>query len=161
MTLHRLESWQLSGQIGVQTAHRSGSAWIHWVENNRQYTITLLGPLGTPHLTLRGQPGSVTLTTADGHYDRATTPEQLLAQQSDWRLPLSSLFFWIRGLPSPHTPYEAQYDPFHRLRLLRQQNWLIHYPHDVHSPSDLPEKIILRSPTMTIKIIIYHWDTDH
>jgi outer membrane lipoprotein LolB len=160
MRSDHMQDWQLNGKVAVQTAHETISAFINWTEKRgQQYTITVLGPLGTHRIQLIGQPGIATLITADGHRYTTNHAEQLFAQHGGWDLPLSNLHFWIRGLPVPGVSHrQTQYDANHRLRLLNQQGWLIYYPRYMPvGDMDLPEKLIIRSSAITAKIVINRW----
>ena len=156
--LSHITYWQLKGKIAIVTAHKSGSAIVNWTENKQSFTISLLGPLGTSSLTLTGQPGYVTLNTADGKRYTAKSPEQLLVQEWKWHIPVSSLQFWVRGLPVPSIPSNSQFDHAHRLLSLTQQGWNIQFLNYMRiGKIDLPSRLSVSSPTITTKIVIYEW----
>ena len=156
--LTHLQNWQLNGKIAVVTANDSGSATVDWVQNQKHFNISLLGPLGTNGLKLSGQPGLVTLETADGKHFTAKSPEQLLAQQWGWNVPVSNLNYWVRGLPVPGMPHNSQFDAYHRLSNLTQQGWNIQYlGYETIGQLDLPNKIFITSSALRTKIIVYHW----
>ena len=125
--LNRIQSWQINGKIGVQTAQDSGSATVDWIQNQQNYSVSLLGPLGTNGLKLSGQPGKVTLDMSDGKHFTASNPEELLAKQWGFNLPVSYLRYWIRGLPVPSLPVNSQFDTSHRLTDLMQQGWHVQF----------------------------------
>ena len=152
------ESWQLNGKIAVQTAQDSGSATILWIENHDRYNVSLYGPLGTQGLKLTGQPGHVTLITADGKRFIAESAEQLLAENWGFHLPLSNLRYWIRGLPVPGIPHDSRFDNQHRLIFLNQQGWRVEFQDYVATKTiDLPNKLLINSATLKTKIVIYQW----
>ncbi len=157
-TLQQLQSWQIYGKIAVQTTEESGSATVDWQQNQQVYLITLSGPLGATGLKLQGQPGSVTLETANGKIFHAASPEQLLAEQWGFNLPVSYLKFWVRGLPVPSLPHQSQFDAYHRLTDLTQQGWHIQYLSYTNlGQIDLPERISVTSSLLKAKMIIYNW----
>jgi outer membrane lipoprotein LolB len=157
--LSRIQGWQLNGKIAVQTSRDSGSATVDWLQRNGSYTVSLLGPLGTSGLKLSGHPGSVTLETSDGKRFTASNPEELLAKQWGFNLPVSYLRYWIRGLPVPGIPSSDHFDPSHRLTDLSQQGWQVQYLSYTRSNNiDLPSKMFISSPTLKVKIIIYSWN---
>jgi len=158
--LNRIQSWQLNGKIGVQTAQDGGSATIDWTQNQQQYTISLSGPLGTNAVRLTGRPGYVTLISANGKQASASTPEQLLAQQLGWNVPVSSLHYWIRGLPVPGVPANTQFDAYHRISDMTQQGSHIQFLSYINTNGiELPQKIFITAPNLRTKIIIYNWNT--
>ena len=157
-TLSHLQNWHLNGKIAVQTTEDSGSATVDWVQNNNSYTVSLLGPLGANGLKLTGQPGLVTLTMADGKRFTASNPEELLAKQWGFHLPVSYLRYWIRGLPVPGVAASNQFDASHRLMNLTQDGWQVQFLNYTHSHNlDLPSKLFITSSTTKVKILIYSW----
>lgn len=159
--LARLQSWQLSGKIAVQTAQDSGSATIDWTQHAGQYSISLLGPLGSGGFKLSGNPREVTVITAEGKQFHAASPEQLLAQTWGFHLPVSYLNYWIRGLPAPVPIANTQYDAYGRLSELKQQGWSIRFQSYTHAGNlDLPSRLAMTSPELNIKMVIYQWQVE-
>ena len=156
--LERIQNWQINGKIAVKTPKDSGSASVNWSQRQRNYSIALAGPLGSHQLNLTGQPGRVTLQTSEGKRASASSPEQLLAKNWGFNLPVSSMRYWVRGLPVPGIPAKTQFDSYRRLTSLSQQGWNIQFQSYVnHGGVDLPNRLSLYSPAMQVKIIIYQW----
>ena len=156
--LSHLQSWQLSGKIGVQTAQDSGSANVDWTQNYARYNVSLSGPLGAGALKLTGQPGMVTMDTANGQHFTANNPEQLLAQHWGFHLPVSNLNYWVRGLPVPGVPHVSHFDAYNHLASLEQQGWHVQYlSYTTSYGIDLPDRISITSPTLKTKIVIHQW----
>lgn len=157
--LNRLQSWQLNGKIAVQTPQDSGSATVDWMQSNSRYAVSLYGPLGTNGLKLSGQPGSVTLVMSDGKRYTANNPDELLAKRWGFHLPVSYLHYWIRGLPVPSLPSNSQFDASHRLVSLTQQGWQVQFlSYMSNGIIDLPEKLVITSSSLKVKIIVYRWN---
>jgi outer membrane lipoprotein LolB len=158
---NHIQDWQINGKIAVQTAQDSGSATLDWTQRNKQYTISLLAPLGAGGLKLTGQPGQVQLQAANGKHYSATSAEELLTQHWGWKLPVSSMAYWVKGLPAPDSTYQAQFDQYHRLTQLSQQGCDIRFLGYVNTSSiDLPGKIAISSPAIKAKLIIYTWNIE-
>lgn len=156
--LSQIVNWQLNGKIAVQTAQDSGSALVAWAKRAGSYNVSLTGPLGAHGLTLIGEPGHVTLETGDGKRFTADNPEQLLAKQWGFNLPVSNLNYWVRGLPVPGIPFDGQFDAENRLTQFTQQGFDIRYSaYTEHGQFDLPSKMTITSSTLKTKLIIYKW----
>lgn len=152
-----IENWQINGKVAIQTNKNSGSASVDWSQHQDHYVISLMGPLGANALKLIGNPGSVTMQTANGKSQTASTGEQLLAQQG-YHLPVSSIRYWVRGLPVPNIPATKQFDASKRLSLMVQQGTRIQYLSYTNvGKIDLPDKIFITSPSLQVKLIIYKW----
>ena len=95
-----LDGWQISGKVGIRAPRDSGSGTLFWLQRQDYFDIRLSGPLGRGAARLTGREGNVLLEVANqGRYE-AESPEALLEEQLGWRLPVSHLFWWVRGLPA-------------------------------------------------------------
>jgi outer membrane lipoprotein LolB len=158
-SLSNIHSWRLNGKIAVQTTRDSGSATVDWVQNRNQFSISLLGPLGSNGLKLSGQPGRVNLQTSDGKNYSASSPEQLLAEKWGFHLPVSNMNYWIRGLPAPGPSANTRFDSYGRLSELVQQGWDVQYQSYSHiGRMELPERISITSSSLKVKIVVYQWN---
>lgn len=157
-TLNQVKNWRVEGKIAVNTAQDAGSATLQWSQQQNRYRISLFGPLGANHLSLYGQPNHVVLIASNGKRYTAGSPEQLLAQQWGFHVPVSNLVYWIRGLPVPSIPYQSQLDPYNRLATLHQAGWVIHFSDYTRARGvDLPTRIFAKSRTLSTKMLIYRW----
>jgi outer membrane lipoprotein LolB len=156
--LLRLDQFQVNGKLAARTAQDAGSAVVDWQQRGNQYAIALSGPLGAHAMQLTGAPGNVTLKTSDGQRFHANSPEQLLAERFGFRLPVSNINYWIRGLPVPGVPADTTFDSAHRLTKLVQQGWDIAYLNYTKvNGIDLPQKMAIDSAALQVKIVIYQW----
>ncbi len=159
-TLAKLQNWEISAIMAVRTHpdNEGGSANLTWQQRNQAYDIMLYGPLGIGAIKIYGQPGHVSLETAEGKQFNAASPELLLAQQTGWQLPVSDLLYWIRGLPAKGSPSNMQFDSSHHLRHLNQSGWRIDYlRYSAVNQMDVPTKLTLENSRIKIKIIVNEW----
>lgn len=156
--LNKIQNWDVSGKIAVQTPNDSGSASVDWAQNHSSFNISLTGPLGSGGMKLSGHPGNVTLITADGKSYTSSSPEQLLTEKWGFHLPVSNLKYWIRGLPAPGSVGNTQFDAYGRLSELSQQGWRVRYlGYSRINGIDLPTKIFANSKALNVKMMIYNW----
>lgn len=159
-SLSNITKWNIQGMIAVhnQAKNTSVSANLSWQQNNQYYTMLFYGPMGAGSQKLTGGPGKVVLEMGDGKKVTAKSPEALLASQTGWRLPVSSLYYWIRGLPVPNLPAEKKFDTYNHITQLNQQGWVIQYlRYTSVNQMDLPTKILVMNPEMNVKMIISQW----
>lgn len=153
-----LKNWHIAGKIGIRTPKESVSASLQWVQNNKDYTIRLFGPLGANGLTLIGNPYHVNMTTSNGQSVTASSPEKMIALQTGWKLPVSHLYYWIRGMAVPHLPAQIKWDAHHHLSELTQEGWHIQYLAYTNAHNiDLPSKLSMDTSELHLKIIISEW----
>lgn len=156
--LSNIQNWDLKGLIAIRNSRDAWSANWQWHQAPKGYNISLVGPLGSHSMQLTGTSTSVLLETSDGKKLKSTSPEALLEQQLGWRLPISNLYYWIRGLPVPGVAAEKQFDSSNRLSVLVQQGWRIQYArYSSINHVNLPSKMILNNSALNVKIIINQW----
>jgi len=159
-TLSNIENWDLDAMIAIRNNAKNdaGSASMKWQQVRNNYNISLFGPLGTNSVKLTGRPGRVTMETANGQRSNAATPEMLLTEKTGWNIPVSSLYYWVRGIPVPNMPAQKKYDNYNHLISLQQQGWRIQYLNYTNVKQiDMPTKIFLSDSNLSVKIIINQW----
>lgn len=155
--LEALDTWTAAGKVGIRTPDDSQSANLDWTQRADQYRISVSGPWGTGRNTLKGNGRQVTLTNGDGTF-QAPTPEELMAQQMGWSLPLSSLVYWVRGLPDPRSPHRTSEDDVGFPATMDQAGWHIDYRD--WSQADglwLPRRIVMTYDDLRTTLVINRW----
>jgi len=157
--LAAIKSWQINGKIAVRTPKDSGSATIDWQQRHQRFLISLTGPLGSHNLKLTGEPGLVTAQSADGKHASANSAEQLLAEQWGFKVPVSRLNYWVRGLPAPGVASRTHFDASgNKLDQLVQQGWLVQFlSYKSVNGIELPNKIFISSAALKVRMMIYQW----
>ncbi|MES2218113.1 MAG: lipoprotein insertase outer membrane protein LolB [Pseudomonadota bacterium] len=160
-TLSSITRWNISGMIAIRNPKDNVSASIHWKQTHKNYALDLFGPMGTNAFKLTGSPHQVSLQNPHGQMFYASSPEQLLVQQTGWNLPVSNLYYWIRGLPVPGVPAQKHLDAYNHITQLDQEGWQIQYLRYTSTNSiDLPTKIFMRSNGLSVKLIISQWQVN-
>ncbi|MFA6408916.1 MAG: lipoprotein insertase outer membrane protein LolB [Gammaproteobacteria bacterium] len=153
--LKNINSWNITGAISVQHGNDVDTAHYTWLQKKDSYALTLSGPLNLGSIYINGNSQEVTLIKSQKEKYSAKTPEELLQKTLGWSLPISGLAYWIKGMPSPKTPYSLKLDSFNHLAYLKQQGWSIQYQDFmVQNGVDLPRKIALQKAGLRIKIVV-------
>jgi outer membrane lipoprotein LolB len=156
--LSAIKSWNLKAAIALHTSKEADSGSLQWHQELDHYSFLLMGPLGSSSILLTGSPDQVELITPQGKKFYAKSAEILLEQQTGWRLPVSELAFWIRGLPAPGVGAKKQFDSFHRLTVLEQAGWRIQFlRYTTVNHVDLPTKIFLNYPSLSVRLVVTQW----
>lgn len=157
--LSQINHWQLRGAIAVKTPKKAFTASISWQQKlGKRYLINIMGPLSVGATRLSGRPGLVVLQQANAKPIQASSPEQLLQQNAGWSLPVSNLYYWIRGLPAPGAVQAKQFDRYGHLKTLQQQGWSIQYlRYTGVGRYDLPSKLEMRRQGVFVKLIVSSW----
>ena len=153
-----LDGWQISGKVGIRAPKDSGSGTLFWLQRQDYYDIRLSGPLGRGAARLTGREGNVLLEVANQGRYQAESPEALLEEQLGWRLPVSHLFWWVRGLPAPDSKSRVTLDTDSHLARLEQDGWQLQYlSYTEQNGYRLPERIKLHGTDLDITLVIKDW----
>ncbi|WP_068829829.1 lipoprotein insertase outer membrane protein LolB [Pseudomonas sp. BMS12] len=153
-----LDGWQINGKVGIRAPKDSGSGTLFWLQRQDYYDIRLSGPLGRGAARLTGREGNVLLEVANQGRYQAESPEALLEEQLGWRLPISHLLWWVRGLPAPGSKSRVTLDASSHLARLEQDGWQLEYlSYTEQNGYDLPERIKLHGSNLDITLVIKDW----
>ena len=156
--LTALQQWQLIGRLGIQTEDEGWHASLNWTQQHQQYTILLVAPLGQGTIQLQGNEQQVTLNTGEEKELLASKPEILLYQEFGWRVPVSSLRYWVLGLPAPGAARQ-ELDDYGRLSRLYQNDWEIQFiDYEMQGNLELPSKIFINNHHAKVRLVINRWE---
>ena len=158
--LIQLDRWKIKGRTAIIQGTEGWNVDLKWQEDAETYQIKLIGPFAQGGAKLEGNKESVTLTLNDGKQYTALTPEELITKVIGWKLPVSALQHWVKGIPYPKTKIDfMEFDNRGRLTHLIQEQWdieLLRYiPFENYT---MPAKIFIKHPELSIKLIIIDWD---
>jgi len=160
LDLSEINNWVLSGRVAIINDDESWFLSMNWQFHDNKYILDLSGPFGAGHAQLTGTSEGVILVDADQNYFYADSPDRLLEEVTGVRMPVNSLFYWIRGLPNWKIKKEKQkIDLFGRLQQLEQDGWRVRFKRYVDVlKRELPQKIFIDGHNLTVKIFVDEWD---
>jgi len=159
--LKKLKNWTAVGAASIETKKPEKTIQVHvlWKQKNKNYELNLFGPFGVGGTVLTKKPHKVILQDSNGNLHFAKNPESLMQQELGWHMPVSNLIYWVRGLPAPTKIQLQNFDKYHHLVNLRQNNWKIQYlQYSGFNGIDLPTDILLSNPLMKIHLAIRIWE---
>jgi outer membrane lipoprotein LolB len=156
--LAQLHAWNISGHLGIQTEKEGWHISFRWQQDDGLYHIVLSNPLGQTAAELQGTPQGVTLLLANGRSIAASDPDQLVAQQLGWRVPIKGLYYWVRGLPIPDVAEVHGLDQEGHMQWLKQSGWRISYRgYGDYLGKVLPTKIFIDNDDLKVRLMIDEW----
>lgn len=157
--LSQITQWNIKGALGINDSKQAWSSSVYWQQfNQNNFNLRLFGPIGVGTLDIKGTPSQTTLTTAQNKTFTAENVDLLLEQQTGWLLPISNLYYWVRGIPVPNLPADEKFDDYHHLTELSQQGWNIQFQRYTSvNGIDLPSKIFLQYQQFKIRLIVSQW----
>ncbi|WP_367606928.1 lipoprotein insertase outer membrane protein LolB [Legionella sp. W05-934-2] len=153
-----VSSWELNGAMAVKSPKKSFTATVNWLQRGGgQYQIRMLGPLGSGALVINKSGSAVTIQDGPKKFS-SNSADKLFLQQTGVALPVSNLFYWVRGLAAPGAVDSTKRDAYNHLTMLKQAGYSIQYLSFTSvNGTDLPSKIQLTGRGLSIKFIIKHW----
>ncbi len=154
-----IDQWQVQGKLGVRLPDNSGSVYFNWKQRPKDFAIHLSGPLGQGTTWIRGNDRHVSLEQPNQPTILAKTPEELMQKGLGWWLPISELYYWVRGISAPQsTPTKQVHYDDGSLKQLEQDGWQLEYSrYKSVSGWSLPSKVIARQQDIKLTFIIKNW----
>jgi len=160
--LATIESFSLKGRLGVikNTKPKSVSARLMWQHAAQKDNIDVYSPLSTKVANIINTPEQITYTDSKQTIT-AKDVESLTQKTLGFALPLASLTDWAVGQPSDDSLVEEMsWDAFGRITTLKQNGWHIQYKDYQNTEGYfLPKKVFLKTPGLSIKLVIDKWFT--
>ena len=172
--LTSVSAWTLAGRIAAHngagvdsaggtdadgTATVNISATLHWTQQASGYSIDVIAPFGQGAIRLEGNSDGVMLRLADGRQLSAANPDSLLYDHTGLHLPITSLRFWVLGVPDPTSEARKAIDDTGRTLWLEQSGWRIEFLRYTQvNGLDLPGKLVITNPPMHMRLVIDRWE---
>lgn len=159
--LYRLQQWSIHGHLAVQAGGEGWSATLYWDQDNQDYTLRFIAPLGQGTYQLSGDEGKAKLLTADNKVYRATDAEHLLQDNLGWNVPLHGLKYWVRGVPEPGVMTDnLLLDDKGRMTDLQQSGWRISISrYSEFNGKELPSKLFMQNDRFQLRLVVLDWKT--
>lgn len=155
--LQKITSWDIRGSMGIKQAQQNQIVNVGWQQQGSNYHITLSGPLSLGRVTIDGSPQQVALRKSTEQVYTAKNPETLIAEQTGLRIPISNLYYWVRGIPAPGT-HKATFDSANRITSLSQNGWQVNYlSYQNVQGIDLPRLIQFSQGDTAVRLAITRW----
>ncbi len=161
--LDAVQSWRLSARMIV--SDNDENAWqldVNWRQQAERYDIHISGPLGMGKVHLQGGEDGVFLYDSEGAAYYAQEPEHLLLEHTGVFMPVTSLYYWVRGLPDPgiDAVQIPQLDAWGRLTHLRQNGWSVDMKRYVQVDNlQLPDKLFIHNQqNIEVRMVMDKWE---
>jgi len=135
------------------------NASLHWVQDGARSEVTLEGPLGVGGAQLTATGDELTVVTSRGERVESEAAHAELAARLGFDPPLSSLRYWVLGVPDPARPASESLDPVQqRLSGLTQDGWHVEYQsYESAAGEALPARLTLVRDTVRVRLLVDGW----
>ena len=159
--LYRFQRWSIHGHLAVQAGDEGWSATLYWDQDNQNYMLRFVAPLGQGTYHLSSDEGKVMLLTPDNKVYRATDAAHLLQDNLGWSVPLQGLKYWVKGVPEPGiTTDNLLLDDQGRMTDLQQSGWRISIlSYGEFSGMELPSRLFMQNDRFKLRLAVLDWKT--
>jgi outer membrane lipoprotein LolB len=166
--LQARDHFALKGRVAVAAGKDGFNATLHWTQNGTRSQVSLEGPLGAGGVQITADGTNLSIVNSHGdHLDSDAARAELVARLG-FDPPLSSLRYWILGVPDPAMPSKEGVDPQQqRLQSLEQDGWQIAYGSYMTgsagsagpSGAALPAKMTVQRSGVRVRLIVDGWSS--
>ena len=157
--LQSLAHFQLHGRVAVAAGGEGFNANLRWTQDGARSEVTLEGPLGVGGAQLTAMGDELTVVTSRGERIESTAAHAELTARLGFDPPLSSLRYWVLGVPDPAQPSTESLDPAQqRLSGLTQGGWHVEYQsYEFAGREALPARLTLQRDTVRVRLLVDGW----
>lgn len=156
--LQALDPYELAGRVAVAAGNEGFSAHLSWKQQGARSTVQLNGPLGIGGLHVVAEGATLHVETSKGERLASDEAREELRDKLGFEPPLSSLRYWLLGVPDPQLPASETLGADQRLTALVQDGWQIVYPDYLDADGYfLPRRLTIRRGDVRVRLIVYRW----
>lgn len=163
--LVKLQQWSISGRLSVYSGDDGGQVDYAWRQfNATDYDIRLQAPLGAGTTWIKGREQGVSLRTSGGDVLFDTDVDRLLLRLNGWPIPVKGMYYWVRGIASPHSSFEIkQWSAAGQPTVMMQNGWRIEFKKQKMVKGFLlPGKLFIsrqneNDDEVSVRLIIRQW----
>ncbi|HYE34843.1 lipoprotein insertase outer membrane protein LolB [Methylocaldum sp.] len=153
-----LKAWRLEGRIGVQTTHDAWHANLFWEHDADQDRLRVSGPFSQGMVSIILQKDLIYVNGGGGIAEFSRDPDAMLKDRLGFAVPLSSLRYWVMGLPDPNQSHTPVYEESGSSRGFQQSGWTLRFERYVNvGDRIMPQKMAIQGPEVKLKLIADSW----
>jgi outer membrane lipoprotein LolB len=156
--LQSLDPFGLSGRIAVAAGSEGFSAHLTWEQSGARTTVQLNGPLGIGGIHVVADGSSLHVESSQGKHLESEEARAELRDKLGFDPPLTSLRYWVLGVPDPAMPSMETVSADQRLEELEQDGWHIIYSDYMSAGGRwLPQRLALSRSDVRVRMVVDRW----
>lgn len=156
--LSSLRNWEFSGRIAVNAGEKGFNGKLRWTQQDDSFEATVSGPLGIGTVRIESDGQSVVHTDKDGVRTELEHAEVDLYYRYGWTIPVSSLGYWVLGIPDPSMPAKTELNSDDQLATLEQGDWTVTISnYRVSGGQPMPRILSAHNSNTRVRIVIDKW----
>jgi outer membrane lipoprotein LolB len=155
--------------VGVAAGKDGFNATMRWSQVGTRSNVSLQGPLGAGGVQITADGDTLNIVNSHGDHLDSDAARAELEARLGFDPPLSSLRYWILGVPNPAMPAKEVVDPQQqRLQSLEQEGWQVDYsgymptgltPVGSAGGFGLPSKLTVQRPGVRVRLVVDSWSS--
>ena len=156
--LQNLSRFGLDGRVAVAVGKQGFNAGLRWTQSAAVTRLALTGPLGAGGVEVTADGGDLSVVTSSGKRLGNAQARAELEDKLGFEPPLTSLRYWILGVPDPGAPASVQLDSQQRLTELTQDGWQVDYTSYMSVGAEwLPRLLSLHREGVRVRLVVDGW----
>jgi outer membrane lipoprotein LolB len=156
--LQSLGRFGLNGRVAVAVGKQGFNAGLRWSQSGALTRLALTGPLGAGGVEVTADGGDLSVVTSSGKRLGSADARAELEDKLGFEPPLTSLRYWVLGVPDPGAPASVQLDSQQRLTRLTQEGWQVEYTAYMPVGAEwLPRLLTLRREDVRVRMVVDGW----
>lgn len=156
--LQALGRFGLNGRVAVAVGEQGFNAGLRWGQSGAVTRLALTGPLGAGGVEVTADGGDLSVITSKGKHLGNAAARAELEDKLGFEPPLTSLRYWVLGVPDPGAPASVKLDSEQRLSRLDQDGWQIDYSSYMPVGAEwLPRLMTLRRAGVRVRMVVDGW----
>lgn len=156
--LQDLDRFGLNGRVAVAVGKQGFNAGLRWTQAAAVTHLALTGPLGAGGVEVTADGGNLSVVTSSGKHLGNTDARAELEDKLGFEPPLTSLRYWVLGVPDPGSSASVRLDSQQRLTELTQDGWRIEYSAYMPVGAEwLPRLLTLRREDVRVRMVVDGW----
>ena len=156
--LGNVESWQFKGRIAVKAGDEGFNGKFNWEQKGDAFSATVGGPLGMGTVRIEGDGQVMSLTDKDGVETVLQDAELELRWRYGWTIPITSLRYWVLGIPDPGKPSTTEFNDEGNLSHLEQGGWIVEISrYREGGGQQMPRTLSATNPDTRVRMVIDRW----
>lgn len=150
-------NWTLHGRLGVADARDSGSGSLEWRQQGAEFRFSVHAPVTGKTWVLHGDRGHAMLEGLRAQAVEGDDAATLLERELGWKVPLTELLYWARGLRAPGDA-RIEFRDDGLPSQIEQGGWKVRYlDYDTARDPPLPSKVFASRGDYQVRLAIRDW----
>jgi outer membrane lipoprotein LolB len=142
----------------VAVGNQGFDAGLRWSQAGEVTRLTLSGPLGAGGVRVTARSDTLSVITSSGRRLGNAAAREALVDQLGFEPPISSLRYWVLGVPDPAASAQVTLGGGQRPESIQQSGWRIEYrSYTAVGAEWLPRLLTLRHAGVRVRMLVTQW----